>query len=277
MVFGLKKMDRTRTDADGGGMGRGSVHALLSPDYKAHKSLDELTDGEDLLELALKGATTERLKAALATQLELLNINGVLRASSELTARGIAPCFYGINLDDRWLKVHWSGVEPILMLVDLHWIVTTYPDHVPEWKRAEQIFDPRRFKAAAEYLHWGGQRTSGQIAKALALTEQQQLECVWIQCLHIQRWRARLLRRLPIAKARITSDVRDKDKRQVKEQDVTILHRCDLWLCAELAKWKPQLTANLYAMLSGQTMSRQAVANQLAKLPRVRRTDEVIA
>lgn len=270
-------MDRTNTDATNSGMGRDTVRVLLSPDDKAQKSLDELTDGEGRLVLALKGASTERLKTAFATQLEIFNVDGALRVSSELTARGIAPCFRGINLDDRWLKVHWSGVEPILMLVDLQWIVAAYPDHVPEWKRAEQIFDPRRFRTAAAYLHWDGQRTSGQIAKALALTEQQQLECVWIQCLHVQRWRERLFKRLPIAKARITSDIRDKDKRQVKEQDATIMLRCDLWLCAEMAKWKPQLTANLYAMLSGQTLSRQAVANQLAKLPRVRRTDEDIA
>ena len=310
MVFGLKKMDEMYIDATNNGMERGNVSVILSPDDKAQKSLDELTEGDDRLALALKGASVERLKVALATQLELLNINSVLRVSSELTARGIAPCFrylqhqakhdgfptltarqrleiesegsiviYDNEQDQNELELDAEKrqTEFILLCADLQWIVATYPDHVPEWQRAKQIFDPRRFRVAATYLSWGGKRTSGQIAKALALTEQQQLECVWIQCLHVQRWRERLFRRLPIAMARITSDIRDKDKRQVKEQDVTILHRCNLWLCAELAKWKPQLTANFYAMLSGQTLSRQAVANQLAKLPRVRRADEVIA
>lgn len=270
-------MDISLSDTARAAHGRGESRAFLSPDDKMLSRLEDVTSEmsrEGRLSLALKNASTERLKSSLTSQVEQLNSEGALRVSVELTARGIAPCFRDIPLDDAWLRHHWSGVEPILLLIDLQWIVAMYPDHAPEWKRAEAIFDQRKFRKTAEYLHWEGRRTPGQIAKALALTEQQQRECVWIQCLHIERWRKRLFKRLPIAQARIASDIRDRDKRPIADQDETISRRDDLWLCAELADWKPQRTADLYAMKTGKILPRNVVAKQLEKLPKVRRTDE---
>lgn len=273
-------MDNSPTESAQATIERGGGRAFLSPDDKALSSLEGMDDDitrENRLALALKNASTERLKSSLAHQVAELNTEGALRVSSELTLRGIAPCFRDIPINDEWLRQHWSGVEPILLLVDLQWIVSAYPDHVPEWKRVESIFNPRKFRKTAEYLHWDGKRSSGQIAKALALTEQQQRECVWIQCLHVERWRRRLLKRLPIAQARIASDIRDRDKRPSADQDETINRRSDLWLCAELADWKPQRTATLYAMKTGKILPRNVVGKQLEKLPKVRRTDEVLS
>lgn len=311
MVFGWKKMDNILIDASQRGKGRETLSAPFSLDNNAQKSLDMMTDGFDRLTLVLQSVSIESLKSALANQIERLNIEGALRVSAELTARSIAPCFRylqsqvhplnnggsivlntsqrreletegAIVIRDDELTISESvalssGADYIMLCADLQWIVAKYPDHLTEWQRAQAIFSPMRFRKVAEYLYWGGQRTSGQIAKAMALTKYQQRECAWIQCLNVKRWKVRLFERLTIAKERIALAIRDKDKRSIKEQDATIENRSNLWLCAELAEWKPQLTANLYLMLTGQKLSRQAVANQLSKLPKVRRVDEVIA
>jgi len=256
--------------------GAGRVFSL-SDDY-ALSGIDEATAADTShavrLTLALKSASSDRLKAAFIDQLKQLNIDGALRVSAELTARGIAPCFRGIfDKSEWWLNI--PDADFILMVADLQWIVAEYPNHKPEWERANPIFDSRRFRKAAEYLHWEGRRTAGTIAKAMALSEQQQRECAWIQYIHVERWRGRMLIRLPIAQGRITSAVRDRDRRAIVDQDVTIKRRGDLWLCAELADWKPQRTANLYKSMTGESLPRNVIARQLEKLPRVRRTDEV--
>lgn len=277
MAFGLKKMSIFQTETTQADKERGSGRAFLLPDDKALSSLDEATGDRsrsDRLALALRGASTDRLKVALVEQIKQLNTDGALRVSAELTARGIAPCFRGTFDKREW----WLGIPDadfILILGDLQWIITMYPNHRTEWQRAQPIFDPRRFRKTAEYLHWEGQRSAGQIAKALALTEAMQRESAWIQCLHVERWRHRLFKRLPIAHARITATIRENDRRLIGDQDATIKRRSDLWLCAELADWKPQRTASLYAMMTGETLPRNVVAKQLEKMPKVRRTDEV--
>lgn len=256
---------------------RGSGRVFLSADDKLKLQYAALgTICEDRLTLALRSVGIDRLKSALADQIEQLNTDGALRVSAELTARGIAPCFCGNFADDKWLRSFWPAVEPILLLIDLQWIVARYPNHTPEWQRLKSIFDSKKFWQTAEYLRWDGKRSAGQVAKAMGLSEQQQRECLWIQCLHVERWWKRLFKRLPIAHARIESSIREGDKRPVEAQNETIKRRCGLWLCAELGDWKAQRTANLYAMMTGKTMPRNVVAKQFQKLPKVRRTDEVI-
>lgn len=278
MAFGSgRKMDISLTDASHVSKERGLGRAFLSADdklkakYAAHGTIRE-----DRLTLVLRSVGIDRLKSALADQIEQLNTDAALRVSAELTSRGIAPCFCGNFRDDEWLRTFWSAVEPILLLIDLQWIVARYPKHTPEWQRLNSVFDPKKFWQTAEYLRWDGRRSAGQVAKAMGLSEQQQRECLWIQCLHVERWRKRLVKRLTIAQGRIESSIREGDKRPIEAQNETIKRRCDLWLCAELGEWKAQRTAHLYAMMTGNTLPRNVVAKQLQKLPRVRRTEEDI-
>lgn len=232
---------------------------------------------EGRLLLALKSASTEQLKTKLVEQItEADTPIPALRISAELTARGIAPRFRDIPLDDVRFRESWE-VDWFLLLIDLQWIVTRYPIHVPEWLRLRALFDPRKFGESAKYLYWDGNRTPGQIVHALALTERQQLECVWTQSLHVGRWWNRLSKRVPIARSKIEAAIRANDLRPTEEQDETIRRRTKLWQCAELAGWKPQRTSAIYFMMTGETLSRSLVANQLAKLPKVRRADEVIS
>jgi hypothetical protein len=264
---------------------RGNHRAFLSGQSTPQDDQDDQDDqDEDLtidpddcdrserLKLALQAVSAKKLKSSFIDQIKLGNDEAALRVSAELTTRRIAPCFRGLPVKREW----WSGnpdTDFIIMAADLQWLVSAYPDHRTEWSRAQSVFDPRKFKRAAQYLHWDGCRTAGQIAKALGLTEQQQRECAWIQCLHVERWRQRLHMRWPIAHAKIAAGIKAHDRRTEADQEATIKRRADLWLCAELADWKPQRTADLFAMLTGDTLPRNLVGKQLAKLPKVRRTD----
>lgn len=223
-------------------------------------------------EEALRRATTERLKVTLKRQIEKLNIEIALLVAAELTARNVAPCFRGLPIDDDpWWRDN-PEADAILLRADLQWIVSKYPHHTPGWKRAHGIWRPEKFEKTADYLHWDGRRTVSQIATALGLTKDQQIECAWVQSLNIKRWRANLDRRRDAERARIEALVRDKDRRSQEEQDATIERRAKLWLCAELAGWRPQRTADVFHMLTGEALPRNVVAKQLEKLPQSRRT-----
>lgn len=249
---------------------RGTARAFLSlptsEQPTSQKRMERLTE-------VLALVSPERLKATFIDQLKQGNQDGALLVSAEMTRRGIAPCFRGLPVRREW----WTGTDTdfALMVADLQWIVARHPKHQTEWERAQAIFDPRKFDQTAAYLHWNGNRTAGQVAKALGLTEAQQRECAWIQCLHVERWRQRLHIRWPIARTRIAEGIKAHDRRPQAEQDATIGRRSDLWLCAELADWRPQRTADLFAMLTGEVLPRNVVAKQLGKLPKVRRTDSV--
>jgi hypothetical protein len=249
---------------------RGTARAFLSPPASKQPTMQQRRERLDEV-LAL--VNTDRLKATYLDQLKQGNQDGALLVSAELTRRGIAPSFRGLPVRREW----WMGTDTdfVLMTADLQWIVARHPQHQTEWERAQAIFDPRKFDAAAAYLHWNGNRTAGQVAKALGLTDAQQRECAWIQCLHVERWRQRLHTRWPIARAKIADGIKAHDRRAHADQDATIKRRSDLWLCAELADWKPQRTADLFAMLTGEALPRNVVAKQLDKLPKVRRTDSV--
>ena len=216
----------------------------------------------DKLLVHLQSASTEKLKDLFIKQVAQTRHEMAWLVSAELTIRGIAPCFWGVPVIEKewWQKS--LDVDFILMVADLNWFVSTYPEHKPEWKRLNSMFQPntKRFMDDVDYLWWDGRRTAGQIAKALNLSEQQQRECSFIQGLNVERWRYRLLKRLPIAQDKITASVREKDRRIINEQNATIKRRSDLWLCAELADWKPQQTADFYAMMTGEVLPRNVVS-----------------
>lgn len=213
---------------------------------------------------AIQGATTEQLKAEYLKRIVDLSERGALVVGVELCMRGVAPCFRDVPYDP-WFKDNVE-VDCILAKCDMQWIAVRYPNHLPPWQRVRSIFDPAKFARTAEYLIWNGCRSPGYLSKALALTDSQQQECRLIQCLHVSRWRESLLKRRPLMEARITAAVRSGDKRDVVSQDETICRRKDLWLCGEMAGWKPQRTADLYSMKTGIVLARNVVDNQSVKI-----------
>lgn len=254
------------------------------------------------LQKLLSEASVERLRETLFQQLIKENLLGALHVSEELARRGVAPVFqlrhpFGLlealahgktRLSaGQVIKLEKTGcvsshesislpvtVEFILLCIDLKWIAVQYPVHKPEWLRASGVFKKADFLRTAKYLFWGGRREAGQISKALALKPQQQRECCFINCLVESRWRGKLVMRFYKAAELIDSSAgRSKDRRSEDEQRKTLKRRRDIWLCAEMANWKPQRTADLYQMLTGEVLQRNNIANQIAKLPNVRRSD----
>lgn len=250
------------------------VTPIIAIDEDGAGDADKVDDpSPSRIALALKKASLEAVKSLFFTRTHKGNTEVALQLSAELAARGIPPSFRGMTRRDSLSLSAESGF--ILMAADLQWIVAAHPRHETDWMRAQAIYSPSKFMTTARYLYWDGQRAPGQLAKALALTVQQQHECAWIQCLAVDRWTSRLAKRIPIAREMITNAIRNTDKRDRAEQNETIERRVNLWHCAELAGWKPQRTANFYALMTGEKLPRNVVSNQLSKLPKVRRTDTV--
>jgi hypothetical protein len=212
----------------------------------------------------MQGATTEQLKAEYLKRIVGLSERGALVVGVELSMRGVAPCFRDVPFDP-WFKDNVE-VDCILAKCDMQWIAIHYPSHLPTWQRVRGIFDPAKFAKTAEFVIWDGRRSAGYLSKALALTDSQQRECRLIKCLHVSRWWESLIKRRPLMEARIAAAVRSSDKRDVASQDETICRRKDLWLCGEMASWKPQRTADLYSMKTGIVLARNVVDNQSVKI-----------
>jgi hypothetical protein len=235
---------------------------------------DATTEADRRLRLlaALAAAPLCRLKSLYADRIADANEGATLELGAEFCRRGIAPCFRGIAHD--WFFAGHPDVDRLLAICDIQWVAARHPKHEPGWKRLAGIHDPALFLKTADYIIWGGQRTPGQIAKALDLSLDQQRECQWIQRLDVVRWREALARRAPAMRTRITNTVRRNDRRDEAEQDATIARRNDLWLCAEMANWRPQRTADLYAMKTGIVLGRNLVAKQVAKIRDSIRSDK---
>jgi hypothetical protein len=225
---------------------------------------------QDRLSTLLAASSPPELIQLLDRQIYLLNLAGALRVSAELSARGIAPFVLGLHLNDAKSRFDDPEEDFIKMVCDLHWLVCRYPSHQVAWPRLRALYDQRRFMQECRWLHYGGQRSAAQISKALGLTTKQQRELAWIKASHTQSWWENLKQRWGLAQARIAEDVHSKPWRSHLKKEETISRRVDIWLSAELGLWKPQATANYYAMLTGTRLSRNVVHAQLQHLPRKR-------
>ena len=258
---------------EGAGLGN------TSPIQAHRAALDSLENGtnskEDALRQALAKASLDQLKRSLQNQTESLNEGAALRLSQEFTRRGIAPCFRGLPVrNDPWWKTTTDEVNFILLSADLEWLVSRYPNHKTNWRSMRYALSPDQSKRekAISYLLNDGEREAPQIALALGLTDDMQRELAWAQLLNTKRWVDRLHGRLPFAEAAIRDDVDSRPWKSKAPKENTIMRRLALWQCAELGVWKPQRAAEFYKMLTGESMTRQAVSEQLVKLPKVRRS-----
>ncbi len=231
----------------------------------------------------LASASNEQLIASLRVALgdseksdsPILNVAAVLRVGHELTKRGVAPVFRGIPYycGLKGISPAWQGVDTdeAMLMLDAQWVAKRYPSHSPEWKRAEGIFDSRKFEGACSFLHWSGRRAPGQIVKAMSLSEGQQRELAFIHAQSEERYHQRMWRALPKAEVLITDAIRAKDRRPQLEQDLTIRLRVALWQAAVLGDWKPTRVASLLAMqINGYLLPRNRVGALLQKLPSLR-------
>lgn len=207
-----------------------------------------------------------------------LDFEGALLIGGELTRRGLPPIFrklphYCGGADAR--KPFWyaADCDLLALMLDAEWLVQRHPLSQDAWGAAERLYDPKQFRATCSWLHWNGRRSAGQIAIALGLSPAQQSELAFIQYLTIARGKRSMWTMLPVAEARIKADAsrRQHDRRTAEQREITMRRRVAVWLCGQLADNKPQRTAELVQMLTGEALARGIVARHLEKLPNLRR------
>lgn len=193
--------------------------------------------------------------------------------ADELTVRGIPPVFRyapastpGSSLEQRF----------DLMVYDLRWLRRWYPDHARSvrYQRCKVLLtgSDKAFHREAEYMFYVGRRPAWKMVASLSLSENQQLDCY-------------LLRSAPVKKRDMATQVireqvfyaLEADMKAVRrtkaftEDDAhaTLLRRQQLWLCSRMVgNGSPTEIAERYQQLTGQQITRQAVAKQLAKVDR---------
>lgn len=197
-------------------------------------------------------------RAAVATKYRI----AAFYISAEMTKRGIPPVFQGLpELDEDDLTQRYD-----YCLFDLLWIVTRYPVHVVQYARYRGVFQPASFLRTADFIFYQGRRPVWQIVAGMTLTGDQQQECCSLHSRPVASARRKLRHTKDDADQRISDAVRKKDRRGSGDQEETIRRRQAIWFCAEIGGWKPQRTADLYEMHTGNAITRQLAAKQMDKV-----------
>lgn len=206
-----------------------------------------------------------------------IEFDGALLIGGELTRRGLPPIFrrmpYYCDADAS--KPYWyePDADLLALMLDAQWLVSRHPLSEDAWEAATRLYDPKQFRATCHWLHWNGRRSAGQIAIALGLTAAQQAELAFVQYLTLARSKRGMWAMLPAAESRIKAEAsqRAHDRRAPAQREATTRRRMAIWLCGQLAGNKPQRTAELVEMLTGERLARGIVARHLEKMPNLRR------
>lgn len=185
----------------------------------------------------------------------------------ELTERGIAPCFRRSDLAPPEATILTINQEYDLLVSDFIWLskhkaiditVTSDPD---TW---------RKLFGLADSLFWLGNRPIWQIVKKLKLTERQQWECRLLKSQPIKQNALGLQQRASRIYSKLENDLPSimRTGRDEPAARLILQKRKRLWFCAEMCKWAPTETARLYGCMTGETLTRFQVANQLLKIAR---------
>lgn len=151
-----------------------------------------------------------------------------------------------------------------LMLADLQWLLSQYPDHKAAWPGWRRFFAA----GAASYCHAGGVITNGgerspsQLLRGLNLTDQQQRQCVLIRR-GGAGWIAPHLRACDRASRVLSEEQRQREGRALLagklRQRGNHLRRYDLWRYGDVIGPSPSQIARAYSALHGLPISRQLV------------------
>nr|WP_198982225.1 hypothetical protein [Herbaspirillum sp. ASV7] len=161
-----------------------------------------------------------------------------------------------------------------LFLYDIDWLRWTYPDHakVVRYRRSAALLrgSPKTFHAEAEYMFYAGRRPYWKMVASLSLTLRQQHECMFLQSAPVakQKEETRRLSKVVLqhleenlAKVKITSSYSLSDLQN------TLRRRHDIWKCYRMDREASLAGLALrYEQLTGEKISRQCIANQLAKM-----------
>lgn len=191
---------------------------------------------------------------------------GAYLLNEELTRRGFPPCFR--HLPDPTIGTLAERFD--IFMADAQWIATRYPEQKPMFSRYGRLFLPSAFHATAQFIFYFGKTPAWKIVKGLALTEDQQWECHWLQSGPLATKRRFVQGRLPIVREELWQALFHgrRGGQTEKECIATIQRRRALWLCNAMANRRPQRTADLFEMMTGEKIGRNVVAKQLEKIRR---------
>jgi hypothetical protein len=195
-------------------------------------------------------------------------------SNDELTRRGIPPVFR--HHLDRLDKNRTREEMFDLLLADVRWLRREYPDHAKpsrvRYKRSRDMLsfaEPLHLRET-EFAFYGGRRPAWKIVGRLSLTNEQQRDCVWLCTAPIKKLIAAIqTEREGVFKALQDDLQRVRRTTTFTEGDAheTLKRRHALWLCSRMVTDEsPTAIARRYMQLTGETITRQAVAKQLKKV-----------
>jgi hypothetical protein len=187
--------------------------------------------------------------------------------NEECTRRGIPPVFRNLAHPSDDLPEQVAD----FFAFDLQWLSARYPTHQPLSKQWRGLFKATMFQAAALFVCKGNYPRFDMwwFCQRLSLTGDQQREMHLIKRATYRNEVDRLKAELPDVRVRLGHAYHARDSRyKTSDHAATINRRTNIWFVGSLADWKPQRTANLYEAHTGETISRQQVANVISQIHR---------
>ncbi|MBC7705732.1 MAG: hypothetical protein H7274_17540 [Rhodoferax sp.] len=207
------------------------------------------------------------------------NRRAALVIADALIERGVPPAFWHAPRS----TVNYSLEQRAdLLTYDVRWLRSAYPGHarVVRYERTRHMLS--RVEAAHHreclFAFYDGRRPLWKIVASLSLTNTQQHDCWLLRSAPvtnrhrvIQAMRDKVFATLPadLKGVRRTRTFTDDNARE------TLTRRHRLWLCAQMTDGNPTDIATRYRQLTGEVLSRQAVANQIAKVTAILRESEM--
>jgi hypothetical protein len=209
--------------------------------------------------------------------------------SEQLTAIGIPPCFRHYHLSS---KQYSESQKADLLIYDARWLRAQYPKHhervrYPKYKLL-LVGSEREFHFSANHAFRhdvlkdgdrGKLRSTCEVVRMLSLSDAMQYDCMVLHSAHVKkridatgmmRDRVYAILKESVGSIRKTSCF-DKDK-----EKETLSKRHKLWLASRLTDdGSPTQTAARYAEMTGETLTRFAVRDQLDKVKKTLKEDHV--
>jgi hypothetical protein len=228
---------------------------VLPPDSLFYLLSEIPAEKRELLKEKLAAQPREVVLRRFGEEMWKGNRKQVWLLGEELTRRGIPPVFR---------RSPWSGsgaalipAEDILLL-DLYWLAQQYPSHRTAFRRWQRLFKAGHFDKSAGFMLVNGLKEAGYYLKGLALTDDQQTECVLLRGAPV-RARMELIARYSTEASERIEAAHMMNTRAWSQGDprFTVTRRQHIWRCGSMADWQPKRTAELYEALTGETMTRQ--------------------
>lgn len=245
-------------------------HAKALAGAPTDKLLQRLNDLITRRDLFTNGTTVGRGERP--PERSAASVEATLLLGAELCRRNIAPVWRSVRWycgprDDPLPWWHDPSADLMMLMLDAQWVGHRWPKHRPAWQRAEGLTDPKTLKAAAAFLHHDGRRPPGQLAVALALTPDQQIELCHARSIGVSKRVCWMWRHQADAREQIATQVRAEDQRSEAEHDATIDRRHKVWQAGHLTDGRPTRTAELLTLRpDARTLNRGTVARDWSRV-----------